>query len=320
MNSVLRFIFFVICVVCGTVNSLPCLTNKSKQDFNKARDALKILKNYLKSRASSINSKIQALDKDMTSMEEDFKRRQWVKYNNHCYYIGDDSVMWTEAEDSYVFFLPILETSFWLGSTDVVNDDWRWIYDQTQLSYKNFYSGRPYPTSNSKSYTYNCMTIYYSNCYWYDSECQYGAPFVCERRQWVKYNNHCYYIGDDSVRWTDAERKCREIGGYLVKIDDSSENSWIYQQINNNSEKTYYWLGSTDVVHGDWRWIYDQTQLSYKNFYSGRPFPVSNANTYNNNCIKMKYSNGLWKDEQCQYTYPYVCESNFCKFYTTAYS
>ncbi|OPL33342.1 hypothetical protein AM593_07067, partial [Mytilus galloprovincialis] len=53
---------------------------------------------------------------------------------------------------------------------------------------------------------------------------------VCGR-QWIKYDKHCYYIGDDNVKWTDAERKCREIGGYLVKIDDASENSWIKQQI-----------------------------------------------------------------------------------------
>ncbi|CAG2253237.1 unnamed protein product [Mytilus edulis] len=79
----------------------------------------------MKSQATSINSKIQALDKDMTSMEEDFKRA----------------------------------------------------------------------------------------------------------RQWIKYNNHCCYFGDDEVIWTEAERKCREIGGYLVKIDDSAENSWILEQI-----------------------------------------------------------------------------------------
>ncbi|CAC5367504.1 MRC [Mytilus coruscus] len=211
MTSVLRFTIIVVCVVCGTVFSLPCLTVKFKQDFNKARNALKSLEGSLKSQASSINSKVQAVDKDMTSMEEDFKR---------------------------------------------------------------------------------------------------------EGRQWTKYNKHCYYIGDDSVRWTDAERKCREIGGYLVKIDDSSENSWIQQQIIKSNKKTYFWLGSTDVVNGDWRWIYDQTQLSYKNFNPG----TSNKNSYTYNCIMMYYSSGNWTDYSCNNGYPYVCESNFCKFYTAGYS
>ncbi|VDI74245.1 Hypothetical predicted protein [Mytilus galloprovincialis] len=205
MTSVLMFTFFMMCVVCETVFSLPCLTIKSKEDFIKARKALTNLEDFLKSQASAIKSKVQDLDKDITSMEEDFKRRQWRKYNSHCYYIGDDNVI-----------------------------------------------------------------------------------------------------------WTDAERKCREIGGYLAKIDDSSENSWIQQQLNNASIKNYHWLGSTDVVNGDWRWIYDQTQLSYKNFGSGRPFPTSNANSHLSNCIEMSYSNGNWYDYSCSNTLPYVCESNFC--------
>ncbi|XP_076084107.1 snaclec coagulation factor X-activating enzyme light chain 1-like isoform X1 [Mytilus galloprovincialis] len=146
MTSNLMFTFFVICVVCGTVFSLPCLTVKSKQDFDKARDALKSLEDFMKSHASSINFKIEVLDKDMTSMEADFKRRQWIKYNNHCYYIGEDIVIWTEAE-----------------------------------------------------------------------------------------------------------RQCREVGGYLLKFDDSSENSLIFEQIKKSSKKTHVWLGSTDVVNGDWR-------------------------------------------------------------------
>ncbi|CAC5361406.1 NCAN [Mytilus coruscus] len=145
MTSVFPITFFVVCVVYRTVFTLPCLTNKSKQDFHKARNALKSLENFLKSQASSINSKVQALDKDMTSMEEDFK-----------------------------------QTNNWLESTDVVNGDWRWIYDQTQLSYKNFYSGRPLPTSNSNSYTYNCIMMHYSNGNWYDIPCNNSYPYVCE--------------------------------------------------------------------------------------------------------------------------------------------
>ncbi|OPL32677.1 aggrecan protein core, partial [Mytilus galloprovincialis] len=201
MTSVSMFTFFMMCTVCETVFSLPCLTIKSKEDFIKARKALTNLEDVLKSQASSINSKVQALDKDLTSMEEDFKRRQWTKYNNHCYYIGDDSVI-----------------------------------------------------------------------------------------------------------WTDAERKCREIGGYLAKIDNSSENNWIHQQVKQSSNKNYHWLGSTDVVNGDWRWIYDQTQLSYKNFDSGRPFPTSNADSHLCNCIEMSYNNGKWLDIQCQNNRPYICE------------
>lgn len=67
MTSVKSITYFVVCVGSGTVFSL------SKQDFSKARTALKNLENFVKSQASSMNSKIHALGMDMTAMEKDFE-------------------------------------------------------------------------------------------------------------------------------------------------------------------------------------------------------------------------------------------------------
>jgi hypothetical protein len=53
-------------------------------------------------------------------------------------------------------FCYYLDRHFWLGITDVVNGDWRWIYDQTTLIYKFWYPGHPYPASNANSKNYNC--------------------------------------------------------------------------------------------------------------------------------------------------------------------
>ena len=77
----------------------------------------------------------------------------------------------------------------------------------------------------------------------------------------------------------------------------------------------YYWLGITDVVNGDWRWIYDQTAPIYKFWVPGLPIPASNANSKNYNCAFMAYNyGGKWYDHRCNYASPYICESNFCKF------
>ena len=34
-------------------------------------------------------------------------------------------------------------------------------------------------------------------------------------------------------------RRCREIGGYLVKIDDSSEQSWLFKDAMKTNEGNY---------------------------------------------------------------------------------
>jgi hypothetical protein len=77
----------------------------------------------------------------------------------------------------------------------------------------------------------------------------------------------------------------------------------------------HFWLGITDVVNGDWRWIYDQTTPNYKFSYLGLPLPASNGNSKNYNCGMMLFNyGGKWEDYPCGYTIPYICESNFCKF------
>ena len=74
-------------------------------------------------------------------------------------------------------------------------------------------------------------------------------------------------------------------------------------------------MGITDVVNGDWRWIYDQTTPNYKFWYPGQPHPASNANSKDRNCgIMLNGYNGRWHDYACGNTIPYICESNFCKF------
>ena len=132
-------------------------------------------------------------------------------------------------------------------------------------------------------------------------------------RKWRKYKNHCYYFETVVVKWTTAERRCREIGGYLVKIDDSAEQSWLLNEGIKTQKNAYYWLGMTDVVNGDWRWIYDQSTPNYKLWYRGHPYPASHSYSKNYNCVVMiNSSSGKWHEYPCSSTFSYICESNFC--------
>ena len=71
----------------------------------------------------------------------------------------------------------------------------------------------------------------------------------------------------------------------------------------------------TDVVNGNWRWIFDQTALTYKFWYPGHPYSSSTSNSKTYNCVYMAYNySGKWFDYHCGYAKPFICESNFCKF------
>ena len=121
---------------------------------------------------------------------------------------------------------------------------------------------------------------------------------------WKKYNGHCYHFGTKAVPWFAAEKRCRELGAYFVKVDSDAENNWIHSQKPKNS---YYWIGLTDLQEGKWRWSYDQSDDTYKKWYPGYGKRGTSVN-----CALYNSGDTKWLDYSCQTSCYFICESNFC--------
>ena len=121
---------------------------------------------------------------------------------------------------------------------------------------------------------------------------------------WQKHNGHCYHYGTKKIPWFAAEKRCREIGGYLVKVDTEAENNWISSH---RRKSDGYWIGLTDLQEGKWRWSYDQSVAILKPWVSG----YGNKGT-SMNCVSYNGSDSRWFDYLCHYPYYFICESNFC--------
>ncbi|CAG2217916.1 unnamed protein product [Mytilus edulis] len=127
-----------------------------------------------------------------------------------------------------------------------------------------------------------------------------------KKTKWHKYNGHCYFYGTDSQDWFTAERKCRDIGGYIAKIGDEKENKQIFA--NKPSASNHYWIGLTDLIEGEYRWTFDQTKATYLPWHSS--YGKTN-NGYNCGGL-LNNHNGQWFDHPCNSKFFYICESNFC--------
>ena len=122
---------------------------------------------------------------------------------------------------------------------------------------------------------------------------------------WKKYNGHCYHYGTKRVPWFAAEKRCRELGAYLVKVDNVAENNWIASQKPKNSNG--FWIGLTDLQEGKWRWSYDQSHATFKTWYPGYGSKGTSMN-----CVSYWGNIPKWHDQYCHYPYYFICESNFC--------
>ncbi len=113
------------------------------------------------------------------------------------------------------------------------------------------------------------------------------------------YNGHSYYRSTGSATWTTARSNCVSMGGYLVTITTSGEQSFIFNIWPSG------WIGLTDEVNeGTWRWVTGET-YSYSNWNSGEP------NNAGNEDYVQFVSNGKWNDLPNNVSLPYVLEFNY---------
>ena len=113
------------------------------------------------------------------------------------------------------------------------------------------------------------------------------------------YGGHSYYRSTGVAYWTTARTNCSNMGGHLVTITTSGEQSFIYGLWPSG------WIGLTDeVTEGTWRWVTGET-YSYKNWNSGEP-----NNSGNEDYVQF-VSNGKWNDLKDGNNLAYVLEFEY---------
>lgn len=67
-----------------------------------------------------------------------------------------------------------------------------------------------------------------------------------------KFLNHYYKYFSEELSWDEAQKKCQEMGGYLVTISTERELEFVSKVSNNQ----FIWVGATDVLEeGKWLWV-----------------------------------------------------------------
>jgi len=113
------------------------------------------------------------------------------------------------------------------------------------------------------------------------------------------YNGHSYYRSTGSAFWTTAKQNCIDMGGHLVTVTSSGENSFLYNLWPSG------WIGLTDeVTEGTWRWVTGET-YSYTSWNPGEP-----NNSGNEDYVQF-VGGGKWNDLPNGYSLPYVIEFEY---------
>ncbi|XP_021374365.1 perlucin-like protein [Mizuhopecten yessoensis] len=122
--------------------------------------------------------------------------------------------------------------------------------------------------------------------------CQHG---------WTGYGNHCYWsVPGLKKSWEDAQNDCRSQDSNLVKTETADEYSWLTGFV---TLSDYPWIGAYDRnKKGDWRWISDNSTLTFSNWGPSEPNGPGTEN-----CVHM-YVAAIWNDNACTDLQGFICE------------
>ncbi|XP_076080332.1 perlucin-like protein [Mytilus galloprovincialis] len=125
---------------------------------------------------------------------------------------------------------------------------------------------------------------------------------------WKKFNGCCYMFRYDRLSWQQAKTECENNNAHLVKIESSTENRWISNEITVSAKATHVqiWTGLNDLIReGHFTWVNDHSSVGYSNWASGEPSNYRGVE----HCVTM-HTNGLstWNDQTCSYKTGYICE------------
>ncbi|MBO4779349.1 MAG: hypothetical protein J5497_01800, partial [Selenomonadaceae bacterium] len=129
----------------------------------------------------------------------------------------------------------------------------------------------------------------------------------------LTYKGHRYCIYSKNVEWSGAKFYCEELGGHLVTITDSGEQTAIQNFIAQHGEGESFWTGGTDEdTEGTWKWVTGE-KFGYTNWASNQPDNAENHEHYLEICKAEAignddWSNGVWNDRESWSGKGFICE------------
>ncbi|XP_036444938.1 C-type mannose receptor 2-like [Colossoma macropomum] len=244
------------------------------------------------------------------------------------YHFVNESKSWTEAQrycrENYIDLATIdnmeemnrlintVNGSYsglaWIGLYDDL-DSWRWSLDDESFYKEGERDFRGwYHQPNNLFGTELCVYIN-SDGTWSDERCETYWTFVCYNGK----NGADNYIWINlPMSWADAQRYCRQFYTDLASVRNLTEN----QRIVNITGGSSVWIG----LYRTRLWS-DQHISTYENWRPGISYsseqPDNGAGVLgefgNQHCTAVSFSDsGLWTDENCLATLPFICYSKLC--------
>lgn len=134
------------------------------------------------------------------------------------------------------------------------------------------------------------------------------------------WKGHRYKVIRETLAWHDSKKRCEELGGHLVIINDKEEQSFVVELLGRNGmpvdsrqnkDWTAVWIGATDEAkEGEWKWV-DGSPLAYANWaQEGHGLKQPNGGPGSHYPALSIHYGGTWDDRSSadRYAKAFICE------------
>ncbi|KAH8282844.1 hypothetical protein KR054_010280 [Drosophila jambulina] len=117
-----------------------------------------------------------------------------------------------------------------------------------------------------------------------------------------KIGSRYFKIINERVNWITAERRCREMGGYLASFRNEDEINAIKEKLQPNRA---YWLGLNDSdSEGRFVSVASNKPAQFLKWVYGKPDNYKN----NENCVFL-FEGKMW-DNRCDFNSFFICQAD----------
>uniref|UniRef100_A0A8D2LRQ8 C-type mannose receptor 2 n=1 Tax=Varanus komodoensis TaxID=61221 RepID=A0A8D2LRQ8_VARKO len=259
----------------------------------------------------------------------------WQPFQSNCYRLISEKKNWSDAkktclrnEGDLVSIHTPLELEFvtkqikqdveelWIGLNDLrlqMNFEWS---DGTPVLFTFWH---PFEPNNFRDSLEDCVTIWGPDGRWNDSPCNQTLPSVCKKRGhvsqgrkeedhgctkgWKWHSSSCYWLGDDRVTYSEAQKMCTDHSSTLVTITDRFEQAYVSSLIY-GWEDEYFWTALQDINEtGSFHWL-SGDEVTYTHWNRNQPGYTKGG------CIVLATGSaiGLWEVKNCtSFKAKYIC-------------
>lgn len=134
---------------------------------------------------------------------------------------------------------------------------------------------------------------------------QHFTKLLCPKG-WHSFQSSCYYLSTDTTTWSNSKMICQGLRGFLAKVENVEENSYLEKIIKDTNSFVPAWIGGNDIEEeGNYVWTSNNTKISFTDWAPNQP---NNYGKYQH-CIRYEFNTQwIWNDERCEKLSRFLCQ------------